>query len=179
MIDSLLPITGTRVLIRKLNNEDLNQLYELESDQHVKHYVGGPVTRSRQEWIEGMAGLCSSPYAALPLVITCKATGNFAGRASLSLASLSLKDKKEQCWEIQVLIAKKYWGQRLGREVTELLMGVAFHDLEARSVAAIVDPSNEASLALVKDLGFTHVSIKKSDRWDNGHYVFERKSGAL
>jgi RimJ/RimL family protein N-acetyltransferase len=45
-----------------------------------------------------------------------------------------------------VLVAKKYWGQRLGREVTELLMGVAFRDLEAFSVAAIVDPSNEASL---------------------------------
>jgi [ribosomal protein S5]-alanine N-acetyltransferase len=170
MIDSLLPIMGTRVLIRKLDNEDLNQLYELESDQHVKHYGGGPVTRSRQEWIEGMAGLCSSPYAALPLVITCKATGNFAGRASLSLL-----DKR--CWEIQVLVAKKYWGQRLGLEVTELLMGAAFDTLEASSVIAIVHPQNKASLALVEKLGFTSFGTKQSHGWDNGHCVFVRKFG--
>ncbi len=58
-------------------------------------------------------------------------------------------------------------------------MGVAFDDLEAFSVAAIVDPSNEASLTLVKDLGFTRVSTKQTDRWDNGHYMFERESGVL
>ena len=58
-------------------------------------------------------------------------------------------------------------------------MGVAIDDLKASSVVAIVDPKNEASLTLAKDLGFTHVSTKQSDRWDNGHYVFERKSGVL
>jgi len=58
-------------------------------------------------------------------------------------------------------------------------MGAAFDDLNASSAVAIVDPKNEASLTLVKDLGFTHASTRQSGRWDNGHYVFERKSGVL
>jgi RimJ/RimL family protein N-acetyltransferase len=137
MIDSLLPIMGTRVLIRKLNKEDLKPLYELEIDKDVKRYVGGPVTKSQQESIEGKTELCSRQIAVLPLIITCKATGDFAGRASLSPQSM-----EEGCWEIQVLIAKKYWGHHFGREVTELLMGIAFGDLRASSVLAIVDPKS-------------------------------------
>ena len=81
--------------------------------------------------------------------------------------------------QIQVLIAKKYWSQGIGREVTELLMRVAFDGLKAASVVAIVDPNNKASLSLIKGLGFAHVSTKQSDRWDNGHYVFECKAGVL
>ena len=173
-IDSLLPIMGPRVLIRGLSTEDLEALYELEIDEDVKQYVGGPVTRPRQEWIDVMAELCSSPFAILPLIIACKLTGEFVGRASLSFASLALKNKEERCWEIQVLIAKKYWGRHLGQEVTKLLMDAAFDDLGALSVAAIVDPRNEASVALVKGLGFTYVSTMQSNRWDDGHYVFER-----
>jgi [ribosomal protein S5]-alanine N-acetyltransferase len=149
VINTLLPIVGIKVLIRKLNEKDLESLYALEIDDHVKRYVGGPVTTPQQEWIEGMAGLCSTPNAALPLIVIYKVSGDFAGRASLSPVPLS------RSWEIQVLIAKKYWSQRLGREVTELLMGVAIDDLKASSVVAIVDPKNEASLTLAKDLGFT------------------------
>jgi len=48
-IDSLLPIMGTRVLIRALNKEDFKPLYELETDKDVKRYVGGPVAKSQQE----------------------------------------------------------------------------------------------------------------------------------
>jgi hypothetical protein len=72
MIDALLPIVGTKVLIRKLNEKDLESLYALEIDDDVKRYVGGPVTRPQQEWIEGMTGLCSTPYAVLPLIVKYK-----------------------------------------------------------------------------------------------------------
>ncbi len=81
-------------------------------------------------------------------------------------------------FEIQVLLAKNYWGKHLGREATELLMDVAFNCIKASSVITIVHPENAASLALVEDLGFTRVGTKQSGGWDNGHYVFECKFGA-
>lgn len=158
MIDLPLPIVGTKVLIRNLDPEDPQSLYELEIDEDVKRYVGGPLTTSRQDWIERT----KRPDAVLPLIVTWKTTGDIVGRASLSrVAPFS------QSWKIQALIVKKYWGQRLNREVTELLMRVIFDDLEACSVIAIVLPQNEASLALVEKLGFTRVGTKRSDGWDN------------
>jgi RimJ/RimL family protein N-acetyltransferase len=175
MPDFLLPIEGEKVLIRKSYKKDLELLYALDVDEDVKRYVGGPVTRPRQEWIEGMQRLFAQPpTAALPLVVISKATGGFAGRASLSP-----KDTTGQYWEIQVLIARKYWGQRLGREVVILLMGVAFDACKASTVIAVVDPNNTASRALVDALGFRYVETKQSGRWDNGHLVFHRERGAL
>ncbi len=53
-----------------------------------------------------------------------------------------------------MLISRKYWGQRLGREAAELLIGVAFRTLEASSVVAMIDPDNKASLNLFEELGF-------------------------
>ena len=100
MINTLLPIVGIKVLIRKLNEKDLESLYALEIDDHVKRYVGGPVTTPQQEWIEGMAGLCSTPNAALPLIVIYKVSGDFAGWASLSPVPLS------RSWEIQVLLQR-------------------------------------------------------------------------
>jgi ribosomal-protein-alanine N-acetyltransferase len=149
-------------------------LYALDVDEEVKRYVGGPLTRPREEWMEGMRRLIANPEAAaLPLVVISKATRGFAGRASLSP-----KDGERKCWEIQVLIARKYWGERLGREVVTLLMGVAFDDRKASSVIAVVDPNNTASRALVDALGFRYVSTMQSGRWDNGHLVFQRERRA-
>jgi len=170
MIAFPLPIIGTKVLVRKLNTEDLKPLYELEIDKDVKRYVGGPVTKSQDEWIEGMRTLCSCPCSSLPLIVALRTNDEFVGRASLSP-----RDAERQCVEIQVLIAKKHWGQHLGREVAELLVGVAFDHLKAFSIFAIVSPDNNASRTLFGNLGFINVGTNQSDRWDNGHLIFRRE----
>jgi RimJ/RimL family protein N-acetyltransferase len=162
-----LPIVGTKVMIRKLLKKDLGSLYTLEADKDVKRYVGGPVTKPREEWVEEMRRKFARPLAILPLTVISKSTGRFAGRATL------VPDAWKTCWEIQVLIAKMYWGQRLGREVTALLMSVAFHHLKASSIIGIVDPNNKASRELADTLGFRHIETKQS-----GHLVYQRERDA-
>jgi RimJ/RimL family protein N-acetyltransferase len=150
MIASLLPIEGQKILIGALEEADLEDLYNLEIDKDVKRYVGGPTAHSKPEWIEEMRKHINNSQAyVLPLIVRYKATGEFAGRAGLSL-----KDREERCREIQVLIAKKYWGQRLGKEAAELLIDVAFGAFEASAVVAMIHPDNKASLNLFEELGF-------------------------
>jgi ribosomal-protein-alanine N-acetyltransferase len=158
------------VVIRKLYKKDVKQLYTLETDKDIKRFVGGPIKRERDEWIAGMRQLIGNRQAILPLSIIHKDSGEFVGRASLFL-----KDLDEPCWEIQILIAKKYWGDRLGREVCELLMTAAYGTLGTRSIIAIVDPDNAASRALVEDFGFIRVGTNHSDKWDNGHYRYKHQ----
>lgn len=169
-----LPIAGTNTVIRELHADDLEMIYALDTDPDVKRYVGGPLAKSREDWIAGMRRLIAQPGANLPIVVTIKSTGDFAGRASLHP-----QDERGNCREIQVLIAKRYWGQHLGREVTALLIDVAFNRLQASSVTAIVDGKNKASLALVDALGFKQAGTKQSDTWDNGHLEFRRERAAL
>lgn len=49
-----LPILTEHLLIRCLEECDLEDLYALESDREVKFYIGGPVQRPRDEWINCM-----------------------------------------------------------------------------------------------------------------------------
>ena len=46
---------GKTVIMRSLSEDDLEQLYALETDESVKQYVGGPVKKRREEWIAGMS----------------------------------------------------------------------------------------------------------------------------
>ena len=165
-----LPIIGENVIIRTLCEFDLDELYALETDTAVKAFLGGPVTRPREVWIEGMRKLLDQQYA-----VTSKCTREFAGCASLTVPGLPGKES-----EIRVLIAKSYWGQQLGREVCQLLIGVAFSHLEASSVLAVIHPNNNASKMLVTSLGFRCIQTKQSETWDNGHLIFSLEhSGEL
>ncbi len=48
-------LVGKTVIMRSLSEDDLEQLYALETDELVKQYVGGPVKKRREEWIAGMS----------------------------------------------------------------------------------------------------------------------------
>jgi hypothetical protein len=78
--DFELPIIGQKVVIRKLSEDDLDEMYDLESDPCVKRYFDGPSKTPREQWIAGMRGQlnCTSTLA-----VTEKSSGDFAGRAAL------------------------------------------------------------------------------------------------
>ena len=105
MIDIPFPIIGQAILIREMRAEDIELLHDLETDTEVKRYVGGgTLTRPKQDWIEGMRRLRVTRGAHLPLIVTCKGTGQFVGRAAL--AAFGRYDDRR--FEIQVIIAKQY-----------------------------------------------------------------------
>jgi RimJ/RimL family protein N-acetyltransferase len=139
--------------------------YALETDPKVKRYLGGPVTRPRDEWIAGMRGNLDQSVA-----VIVKATQCFAGTASLTRPGLPLHES-----ELRVLIARQYWGQRLGHEVSGLLIEVAFGPFAACSILAVVHPDNKASLDLCEQFGFLYVGKRLYGpgitRWDNGYCI--------
>lgn len=145
LLDSELPIIGKKVVIRRLSEDDLGEMYDLESDPCVKRYLKGPVTKPREQWIAGMQGQLSSTST---LAVTARPSGSFAGRASLTKSAYV-----DDSWEIQAVIATKYRGDHFGREACQLLIDVADR-LEALPVIAFVHPDNMNSLKLCKLLGF-------------------------
>ena len=156
--DFELPIIGKKVIIRKLQVDDLDQMYDLESDPCTKRYLDGPVKHSREQWIAGMQRSLDSTST---LAVTTT-SGAFAGRASLTRTGSS-----SDPWEVRAVISTKYRGDHLGREVCQLLIDLAFDQLNVPSVVAIVHRSNERSLKLCASLGFNREGVR-----DNDHDVF-------
>jgi ribosomal-protein-alanine N-acetyltransferase len=173
--DLSLPIRCERVLIRCLEERDFEDLYALDIDPDVKRYVGGPVQRPRVECISLMRAKLGAETC--PLAIVLNEDASFVGRALLAktrLTTISQPLWKIE-WEIQVLIARKYWCKGFGREVASELIGVAFALSEVTSVVAIVHPENAASRKLMDNLGFRYDGQNSSQTWDpvGGKYVRE------
>jgi len=164
-----LPVVGPHVVIRKIQKKDLGPFYTLETDEDVKRYVGGPVRMPRQEWIAKMDKVRKQGGKLTPLAVAAKATGAFAGRARTYRAL----EIAQTCWEVEVLIAKKYWGQHFGHEAVVFLVDTAFASLCAESIIATVDPSNTPSRRLFEEhLGFRKIDTKKeTGEWQDGHLV--------
>lgn len=169
----LFPLTGSNILIRKLYKRDIPQLYDLETDPNVKRYVGGIVKRPKDEWVAGMRRQTPSSLPILHLAILDIHKTDFVGRATIYP-----KDLNDGSWEIQILIAKRYWGKRFGREVCELLMAALYRDLSAKAIIAVIDPDNKASRALVQSYGFGQIGVKQTDGWDNGHLIYRHEQAA-
>jgi len=116
-----LPITGPSVVLRWLQPEDLADMYDMECDPEVKQYLDGPTRHPREEWIHGMESrLCRQRNIA----VIARDTGQFAGRAALDIYGGSALTH-----EIQVVIARDYWGRHFGREASKILIDAAFDEL--------------------------------------------------
>lgn len=167
MNDLSLPIRGERVSIRRLEERDLANWYALEADPCVKRYVGGAVHYSADEFISH--GRKSLRAEAGPLIIELNEDGSFVGKASLAKTCLETTSPGAMWqteWEIQVLIAKLFWGEGFGREAVSELVSAAFALREVTSVVAVVDPEHKPSRKLMDNLGFQCVGRKCSLTWD-------------
>jgi ribosomal-protein-alanine N-acetyltransferase len=163
-----LPKAGKVVIIRVLKREDLEPLFDLESDPEVKKYLSGPISKPKEEWIKGMqkrVGTFST------LVIESKQDGKFAGRASIC-RYLFVPDLSENDRELQIVIAERYWQHGFGREVCSILLDVAFTELGAERVFGVVDPRNSASLALLDSFSFKRIGIETRDGGQKDHLIF-------
>ena len=158
-----LPKEGAKVLLRRIESRDLDELYSIESDPEIKRYVDGPVKLPRSEWIHRMESKLTN---LLTIAVECKADHQLAGRAAIAHTSLN-----NEC-ELQVVLAKAYWGCRLGRETAEMLIAAAFSELGSEQVVGVVHPENEKSLDLLRSLGFQRVGEISDNSSQNGHLKF-------
>jgi [ribosomal protein S5]-alanine N-acetyltransferase len=165
-----LPKTGSNVIVRCLQAEDLSKMYRIESDPDVKRYLNGPTRVPCEEWVRVVESKLSRYQT---LAVLSKDIAQFAGRAALDFYCDKDYLDHEVTREIQVVISKDYWGRHFGREVCKILIAAAFDELGAEQVIGIVHPQNENSLKLLHLYGFeqTGVISKPSSR-RRGHLRF-------
>jgi RimJ/RimL family protein N-acetyltransferase len=142
-----IPKSTKACLIREYEESDIPRIAEIEFDPITKKYVGLP-SRTKEEWLAdaNLELLHGWVVVALPENIV-------AGRVCLNRA----KNSAPGVAEFEIIIAKEFWGRKLGRAAASLMLAAAFEELNAKAILAEVHPENEASLALLKEYGFTYL----------------------
>jgi RimJ/RimL family protein N-acetyltransferase len=155
-----------RLILRRLQLDDLDSLYALYCDPDVCKYIpDAPRTydETREELVWFMDGHPKHPDLGLWATIH-KESNQFIGRCGLLPWTIDGRDEVE----VAYLLAKACWGQGLGTEVARAIAGYGFEQLHFSRLICLIDQENQASIKVASNIGMT---FEKEGRDENGPYL--------
>jgi ribosomal-protein-alanine N-acetyltransferase len=151
--ETLIVLETPRLVLRKFREDDFDSLCLLYADEDIRrHFPNGVLgrTETREEFDWYLSGGFPE-HPALGLWATVhRPTGRFIGRCGL--IPWIIDDRPEV--EAAYLLAKGFWRQGLGAEVTRALVRHAFTQLGLTRLIALIDPKNIASIRTAESAGF-------------------------
>ncbi|MCR4791602.1 MAG: GNAT family N-acetyltransferase [Lachnospiraceae bacterium] len=137
-----------RCLIRETSVRDLDEFYEIYSDPEITEFLEDLMERSAEEEYTGRyRDLIYEIYGHGIWTVIFKETGEVIGRAGLDERA-GFDDP-----ELGFMIGKKWQKKGFALEVCEAILGWAVENGICK-VMSLTDPLNEASVSLLKKLGF-------------------------
>jgi len=146
-----------RLTLRPHRIEDAARWYEIQSSPDVHKFTSWP-ERSRSESSAHL--LHRTKHVKLLqandfLALAIERDGHLIGDVSLHLRSVSLSSRTA---EISWILHPDAYGQGYAREAAEAMMEFAFNEANIQWLVAVINETNEASIALAKRLGFRAMS---------------------
>jgi RimJ/RimL family protein N-acetyltransferase len=142
------PLISERLLLRPFGLGDVAAAHRVYSDERVMRWVGnGPVVRPEQTeamltgYIRHQERFGFSFWAAIE-----RSSGELIGDAGLYTRAGEV--------ELGYTLAEEHWGKGYGTEAATVCVHEAFTDLVLPHLDALIRPENEASVAVVRKLGF-------------------------
>jgi RimJ/RimL family protein N-acetyltransferase len=153
------PIETPRLVIRRVEERDLDGLMAVNGDDEVTRYLPYASWRSvddAQAWLVRMNGM-QDDGRACQLVTVDRAADRPVGAILL----FNFDDANRRA-ELGYVLGRRDWGRGVMREALDAVLRCAFADLDARRIEAFVDPRNAASHGLLLRLGFRHEGLLRA-----------------
>jgi RimJ/RimL family protein N-acetyltransferase len=140
-----------RLILRRLQPSDLDDLFALYRDPEIRRYFpDGTLTRAETKQELDWFRNGHPEHPALGLWATLhKSTGRFIGRCGLIPWTIDGRPEVE----IAYLLAKPYWRQGLGSEAARALVRHGFDALRLPGLIALIDPTHQASIRTALSAG--------------------------
>ena len=161
-------IESTRLILRKMSEEDVDPVFEMRCDADVMRYIREPQNRHEAaNWVKLISSKWESRKVGLCAVIL-KETNEFIGWCGLWV--LAETDEIE----VGYAIAKNHWRQGFAFEAAQAALDYGFTELNLPKIVACANPLNEGSQAVMKKLGMTFDHIGKYYGKDLVHYTIKK-----
>ncbi|WP_240356892.1 GNAT family N-acetyltransferase [Pseudomonas sp. 15A4] len=143
-----LPLHTERLILRELTPDDTPALAQILGDAEVmRHSVAGVLSeKATGEFIDW----CRMSYRERgfgPWAVVEQSTSTLAGFCGLNAERVDEKDEVD----IGYRLATGFWGKGLGTEAARSAMSYGFEQLGLSSLIAIVQPTNLASVNVIKN----------------------------
>lgn len=155
-----------RVILRRMQEDDIPMLLAMESDPEVMRYSTGvkPADDARRH--ELLTWLREPPTRLGHWAITMDGTSV----GWVSLVPLAGTDSTQLAYRLQ----RAAWGRGYASQAAQQLCEYAWRELELDELVAVVWPDNQVSIRVLEKLGFTFRAHERHYGRDTAVYALAR-----
>lgn len=150
-----LPIFTERLMLRKLTEEDVDNIFLLDSNPDVMKYVGvSPITKNEEsaKMIENIINQYEKNGTGRLAVIE-KESNQFIGWSGIKLLTEEVNGFKN-VYELGYRFLPEFWGKGYATESAIASLDLGFNQLNTDKIYAYADVGNESSNRILTKLGF-------------------------
>ncbi|TFD93627.1 GNAT family N-acetyltransferase [Jeotgalibacillus sp. R-1-5s-1] len=153
-----------RLKLTMMSEEYVDPYFEIMSNDEVTKFYGMDSLKHKDD-AEKIISSMKNTYESKRGIrwgMVLKETGEFVG--TLGLNNLNIPGKRA---EIGYELAPAYWGQGMTSEAVKEVLRYSFYELGLYRVGAVTYPQNEASIQLLKRLGFEQEGLLRGYLYQN------------
>lgn len=157
-----------RLILRKINEEDIEQLFKLRTDKNVMKYIGkSPMTsiNEAKDLIKMVNDLLESNSG-----ITWAMALKDNPKKLIGTIGLWRLIKEHYRAEIGYMLLPEYWRKGLTKEAILKIIKFGFNELKLHSIEGRITPLNTASAKILESTGFVREAYFKEDFFFEGKF---------
>jgi ribosomal-protein-alanine N-acetyltransferase len=157
-----------RLLLRRVDKNDVNEIFELRSNVETMKYIPRPIVKSIEEALEHIGNIDEKIEAneGINWAITLKEDSILIG----IIGHYRIKPEHFRA-EIGYMLLPEYNGKGIISEAVNEVVNYGFNTLNLHSIEAIISPENLASEKVLQKSGFVKEAHFKENEYFEGRFI--------
>jgi ribosomal-protein-alanine N-acetyltransferase len=163
------PVIETeRLILRRITNDDVNEVFELRSNPETMKYIPRPLVKTTEDALEHVAMIEEKITSNIGINwgITLKGDSRVLG-----IIGYYRMQPENYRAEIGYMLLPEYHGKGIIPEAVNRLIAYGFNDLKLHSIEAVIDPENFASEKVLQKCGFVKEAHLKEAEFYEGRFL--------
>lgn len=149
-----------RLYLREIDSQDVDDLFEMDSDPEVHKYIENKPVKSKEQIVE-VIEMLQAQYKKNGIArwaVVDKQSGECIGWAGLKYFSEPLNNHSD-FHELGYRLKKKHWGKGYVTEAATSIVKYGFENLDLDFIYATAHTENDGSINVLKKLGFKFTEV--------------------
>lgn len=162
------PVIETdRLILRRITDEDVNEVFELRSNPETMKYIPRPLVKTTEDALEHIAMIEEKIATNIGINwgITLKDNAKLLG----IIGYYRIQPENYRA-EIGYMLLPDFHGKGIIPEAVNKLIRYGFDDLKLHSIEAVIDPENLASEKVLQKCGFVKEAHFKESEFYEGRF---------
>lgn len=161
-------LESERLLLRRINENDVKEIYEIRSDAENMKYISRPLVKNLEEALAHLAMINSGieKNEAINWAITIKGNSRLLG-----IIGFYRTKHEHYRSEIGYMLLPEIHGIGIASEAVGIVVNFGFEEMKLHSIEAIIDPKNGASEKVLQKNGFIKEAHLKENEFYDGKFI--------